>query len=78
MRLPFNLIQGAHFVFRLNVAVPDAWIIEEELRRERERKKKDQERSPLPFELPTNEDVPLEEPKSKHHPDHSNVIIVDL
>ena len=64
----------------LNSVIPDVWIIEEKLRRERERRKKDHiplEIEEAPISLPHNEDDAPEK-NNKKHDTEEHVIIIDL
>jgi hypothetical protein len=66
-------------IMRLNTVVPDIWIIEEELRRERERRDR---KSRIPLELPisfpqSDEHLP-EGADQKKHDKEEHLVIIDL
>lgn len=63
--------------YRFNTVVPDAWIIEEKMRREQERKRKEGEELPLPISLPNVPDAERS-PKRQKEDDPQRVIIIEL
>lgn len=69
--------------FKLNVVIPDAWIIEEILRRERQRKERERKYPEEPAHLPpagsdpAEEWLPKESDPSQTNKEHQ-VVIVDL
>lgn len=64
---------------RLNTVVPDVWIIEEELRRERERRDR-RNRVPLelPISFPQSEDISPDGSDHKKGEKDEHVVIIDL
>lgn len=64
----------------MNTVVPDAWIIEEKIRRDRERQRKENEDNSLPISLPNmGEERPFDIDKSpRDKTTTSSVIIIDL
>ena len=65
--------------FRFNTVLPDIWIIEEQLRQERERERYRRESIPLelPISLPEREEYPNRRHK-KNEVEEERVIIIDL
>ena len=70
----------------MNTVVPQAWIIQEKLRRDKERRRKEREGDPLPISLPVPDSKddweypPSNRPVSEH-PDErkqGTVIIIDI
>ena len=66
----------------MNSIVPQAWIIQEKIRQEKERRRKENEDNSLPISLPqiSEEDeeyLDLEKSK-KETPQNGTVIIIDL
>lgn len=69
-----------HSLYANSVIPPDIWIIEEELRKEREKNRRKNEGISLPLHLPFDSEDP--EPEN-HHPKKDDsreerVVIIDL
>ena len=62
-----------------NTVVPDVWIIEEELRREKERKKKEIGESPyeMPVQTPQEWEYEPEKPKDNSKKE-GTMVVIDL
>ena len=62
-----------------NTVVPDVWIIEEELRREKERKKKESGETPyeMPVQTPQSWEYEPEKPKDPSKKE-GTMVVIDL
>ena len=68
----------------MNTIIPQAWIIQERIRREEERKRKESEGNFVPISLPEQPDYeeeyfdPQKNPGDSTSPQKQNVIIIDI
>ena len=62
----------------MNTIVPQAWIIQEKIRRDKERQRKEAEDNSLPISLPEQDDEFVDFGQSGQEADKSTVVIIDL
>ncbi len=75
------MIDGGTMKLRLNTVIPPSWIIEEELRRDKEKERKKRAQEPIPLRLPQPyyyDDAPYQSPKTDKEQQQERVVIIDL